>query len=97
MRTQNSRGTRGQDFSWLFAPPDVQDLLFESQVSDVRLVNAHNAVVLLEQALLLGLATPLQTLDQQAVGPVGAGEWRRWMDVRHRRTGYSANTLRTMW
>ena len=72
MRTQNSRGTGGQDFSLLFAPTDVQDLLFESQVSDVRLVNAHNAVVLLEQALLLGLATPLQTLDQQAVGPVGA-------------------------
>lgn len=33
------------------------------------MVDAHDAVVLLEEALLLRLAAPLQTLDQQAKSP----------------------------
>lgn len=44
-------------------------LLFEADVSEVSVVDAHDAVVLLEEALLLRLASPLQTLDQQAKSP----------------------------
>lgn len=44
-------------------------LLFEADVSQVSVVDADDAVVLLEEALLLGLAPPLQTLDQQAQSP----------------------------
>lgn len=33
------------------------------------MIDAHDAVVLLEEALLLRLASPLQTLDQQAKSP----------------------------
>ena len=48
-------------------------LLFEARVAQVRVVDAHNAVVLLEQLLLVRLAPPLQALHQQAQGPAGNG------------------------
>lgn len=44
-------------------------LLFKADVSQVSVVDADDAVVLLEEALLLGLPAPLQTLDQQAKSP----------------------------
>lgn len=50
------------------APPAAA-LLFKSDVSQVSVIDTDDAVVLLEQALLLGLASPLQTLDQQAKSP----------------------------
>lgn len=40
------------------------------------MVDADDAVVLLEEALLLRLAPPLQTLDQQAQSPARAKEAR---------------------
>lgn len=56
-------------------------LLFEADVAEVSVVDADDAVVLLEEALLLRLASPLQTLDQQAQSPERAREarepWRR--------------------
>lgn len=44
-------------------------LLFEADVSQVSVIDTDDAVVLPEEALLLGLASPLQTLDQQAKSP----------------------------
>lgn len=45
---------------------DTGVLLFKMDVPQVSIINAHDAVVLLEQTLLLRLASPLQALDQQA-------------------------------
>lgn len=44
-------------------------LLFEADVPQVSVIDTDDTVVLLEQALLLGLASALQTLDQQAKSP----------------------------
>jgi len=44
-------------------------LLFKADVAQVPVVDADDAVVLPEEALLLGLASFLQTLDQQAQSP----------------------------
>lgn len=44
-------------------------LLFKSDVSQVSVIDTDDTVVLLEEALLLGLPSPLQTLDQQAKSP----------------------------
>lgn len=44
-------------------------LLFEADVSQVSIINAYDAVILLEQTMLLSLASPLQALDQQAKSP----------------------------
>lgn len=44
-------------------------LLFEADVPQIAVIDADDAVVLLEEALLLGLPSPLQTLDQQAKSP----------------------------
>lgn len=51
-------------------------LLFEADAAQVPVVDADDAVVLLEEALLLRLAPPLQTLDQQAQSPARAKEAR---------------------
>lgn len=60
-RKRRSRGLRG------FCRWRV--LLFEADVPQVAVIDADDAVVLLEEALLLGLPSPLQTLDQQAKSP----------------------------
>lgn len=44
-------------------------LLFKADVSQVSIIDTDDAVVLLEEALLLGLASFLQSLDQQAKSP----------------------------
>lgn len=44
-------------------------LLFEADVSQVSVIDSDDAVVLLEEGLLLGLASTLQALDQQAQSP----------------------------
>lgn len=51
------------------APGRAAILLFEADVPQVSVIDADDAVVLPEEALLLGLAAPLQTLDQQAKSP----------------------------
>lgn len=51
---------------WL---PSAAALLFEADVPQVSIIDTDDAVILLEEALLLGLAAPLQTLDQQAKSP----------------------------
>lgn len=51
---------------WL---PSAAALLFEADVPQVPVIDTDDAVVLLEEALLLGFAAPLQTLDQQAKSP----------------------------
>lgn len=59
------------------AEPDAAAvLLFEADAAQVPVVDADDAVVLLEEALLLRLAPPLQTLDQQAQSPARAKEAR---------------------
>lgn len=60
-RKQRSRGPRGCRWRGV--------LLFKADVSQVTIVDADDAVVLLEEALLLSLPSPLQTLDQQAKSP----------------------------
>lgn len=49
--------------------PSAAALLFEANVPQVPVIDTDDAVVLLEEALLLGLPAPLQTLDQQAKSP----------------------------
>lgn len=44
-------------------------LLFESDVSQVSVIDTDDAVILLEKALVFSLPSPLQTLDQQAKSP----------------------------
>lgn len=52
---------------------EEESLLFEAQVADVSLIDPDDAVVLLEEALLLGFAAGFQTLHEQALCPA-AGE-----------------------
>lgn len=52
--------------------PTLWSLLFEAQLANVSLIDSDDAVVLLEETLLLRLASALQTLHQQALGP---GKW----------------------
>lgn len=47
----------------------LPSLLFESDVSEVAVIDTDNTVVLLEEALLLGFASALQTFDQKAQSP----------------------------
>lgn len=54
-RKRRSRGLRGSCWRRV--------LLFEADVPQVTIIDADDAVVLLEEALLLGLPSPLQTLD----------------------------------
>lgn len=44
-------------------------LLFKADVSQVSIIDTDDAVVLLEEALLLSFPSPFQTLDQQAKSP----------------------------
>lgn len=44
-------------------------LLFKADVAQVSVVDSDDAVVLLKEAVLLSLSSPLQTLDQQAKSP----------------------------
>lgn len=44
-------------------------LLFEAQVANVSLIDPDDAVVLLEESLLLGFSARLQALHEQAVSP----------------------------
>lgn len=44
-------------------------LLFKADVSQVSVIDTDDTVILLEEALLVGLASLLQTLDQQAKSP----------------------------
>lgn len=48
---------------------DSKGLLFESDVAQVAVINAHDAVVFLKESLALGLSSPLQPLHQQPQGP----------------------------
>lgn len=66
------------------APGRAAILLFEADVAQVSVVDADDAVVLLEEALLLRLAAPLQTLDQQAQSPETVRDGRQRGAGRHR-------------
>lgn len=44
-------------------------LLFKAQVANVSLVDSDDAVVFLEEPLLLGFTAWLQALDEQALSP----------------------------
>lgn len=44
-------------------------LLFEAQVANVSLIDPDDAVVLLEESLLLSFSTRLQALHEQAMSP----------------------------
>lgn len=46
-----------------------RSLLFEAQVAYVSLIDPNDAVVLLEESLLLSFSTRLQALHEQAMSP----------------------------
>lgn len=81
-RKRRSRGLRGSCWRRV--------LLFEADVPQVAVIDADDAVVLLEEALLLSLPSPLQTLDQQAKSP----ERFKHQSARHR--GSSSTRLLTI-
>lgn len=49
-------------------PKENCSLLFEAKMTYISLVDSDNAIILLEEMLLLCLASALQTLDEQALG-----------------------------